>query len=362
MSDCHASDAGLRLSRLAENDVRIFFAFNLSRDRCLYVNPAFENFFQIKANEASVPALFSRVHQDDKYFLKETFAKVKPGDFHRNVDFRMLLPDAKEYWLRLSVFFDEEDGDRIVTGYLEDISAAKAHSNKLNEYSNKKNAVLGILAHELAGPLGTIQMFSQYLSTAAQRYDDSKIHALISRIEQISRRSTAMIQEFLKVEFIESAGVEMVKQRTDLVESLSSLMKEYQESEGRLNINFEFKTGSQEIFARVDEPKFVQAINNLITNAIKFTPDGGTISLNIEKQDTRILITVKDTGIGIPQQHHATLFDKFSSARRTGLKGQPSVGLGMSIIKMIIEWHNGKIWFESSADTGTTFFIELNGQ
>ena len=271
----------------------------------------------------------------------------------------MLLPGAKEYWLRLDVFFDKEDSDRIVTGYLEDISAAKAHSNKLNEYSNKKNAVLGILAHELAGPLGTIQVFSQYLSTAAKRYDDSKIQALISRIEKISRHSTTMIQEFLKAEFIESAGVEMVKQRTDIADSLRSLMKEYQESESRLNINFEFISSSVEIFACVDEPKFVQAINNLITNAIKFTPDGGTISLSIEKQNTGILIIVKDTGIGIPQQHQPTLFDKFSSARRTGLKGQPSVGLGMSIIKTIIEWHDGKIWFESSAGTGTAFYIEL---
>lgn len=359
MSDCHDSDPGIRLLRLATRDARIFFAFSLSHGRCLYVNPAFENFFKMKANEASVVLLFDKVHQDDKHFLKETFNKFEPGDFHHNIDFRMLLTDGKECWLRLTVLFDQDNGERIVTGYLEDISDAKAHSNKLNEFSNKKNAVLGILAHELAGPLGTIQMFSQQLSGAAKRFGDENILKFISRIEQISRRGTAMIQEFLKTEFIESAGVEMVKQRTDIVEALRSLMREYQESENRLNINFEFNTSIPEAFAHLDEPKFVQAINNLITNAIKFTPDGGTISLSISKQAGNILISVKDTGIGIPEKHQATLFDKFNSARRTGLKGQPSVGLGMSIIKTIIEWHGGRIWFESAVNMGSTFYIEL---
>ena len=360
MSDRQAEKAGISLLKLAAHDVRIFFSFNLSQNRCLYVNAAFEDFFKIDANQASVPSLFKMVHQDDKRFLEETFAKVKPDEFYNNIDFRMTLADGNEYWLRLTVFFDQDNGDRTVTGYLEDISAAKAHSNKLNEFSNKKNAILGILAHELAGPLGTIQMFSQHLLAASKSVGDQNIEKFISRIAQISKRSTALIHEFLNAEFIESAGVEMVKQRTDIVESLQTLMNEYQESESRLNINFEFKTNMPQVFARVDEPKFVQAVNNLITNAIKFTPDGGTIALHIDKSATRILITVQDTGIGIPEQHQATLFDKFSSARRTGLKGQPSTGLGMSIIKTIVEWHNGKIWFESSTGKGSTFYIELD--
>ena len=66
-----------------------------------------------------------------------------------------------------------------------------------------------------------------------------------------------------------------------------------------------------------------------------------------------------DTGVGIPEKFHEKLFEKFSTARRTGLKGEPSVGLGMSIIKTIIEWHEGKIWFESQQNKGTTFYIEI---
>ncbi len=103
----------------------------------------------------------------------------------------------------------------------------------------------------------------------------------------------------------------------------------------------------------------MQVINNLISNALKFTPDGGSITISISEKDGIILISVADTGVGIPQKFHATLFDKFPESRRTGLKGEPSVGLGMSIIKTIVEWHHGEIWFESEENKGSTFYIRL---
>jgi two-component system sensor histidine kinase VicK len=109
----------------------------------------------------------------------------------------------------------------------------------------------------------------------------------------------------------------------------------------------------------LDDNKFMQVINNLISNAIKFTPDGGEITVALEEKEESVLIKVADTGIGFLEKYHATLFEKFTQTRRTGIKGEPSVGLGMSIVKTIVEWHQGKIWFESQEDKGTTFYIEL---
>ncbi|WP_115375869.1 sensor histidine kinase [Adhaeribacter pallidiroseus] len=78
-------------------------------------------------------------------------------------------------------------------------------------------------------------------------------------------------------------------------------------------------------------------------NAIKFTPDQGTIALTLEERESTIFITVADNGIGIPESVQATLFDKFTKARRPGIRGEKSVGLGMSIIKNIVELHDGRI-------------------
>src|SRR5690606_32111644 len=102
-----------------------------------------------------------------------------------------------------------------------------------------------------------------------------------------------------------------------------------------------------------------QVINKLVSNSMKFTPDGGTITVKIEDKQDSVLFTVADNGIGIPKKYHHELFEKFTHARRPGLRGEPSTGLGMSIIKTIVEWHNGKIWFDSKENEGTTFFIQL---
>ncbi|WP_091152513.1 sensor histidine kinase [Mucilaginibacter pineti] len=78
-----------------------------------------------------------------------------------------------------------------------------------------------------------------------------------------------------------------------------------------------------------------------------------------KRRKKHIIVIVADTGIGIPAQYCQTLFEKFSEARRTGLRGEHSTGLGMSIIKTIVEWHDGQVWFESEEHTGTTFYISV---
>ncbi|MDB5120333.1 MAG: phosphate regulon sensor protein PhoR [Sphingobacteriales bacterium] len=102
----------------------------------------------------------------------------------------------------------------------------------------------------------------------------------------------------------------------------------------------------------------MQVINNLISNAIKFTADDGVIEVDIKDQQQTVMIAVRDNGIGISEDMHPYLFDRFTKAIRTGLRGEEPVGLGMSIIKTIIELHNGTIYFESKENEGSIFFIE----
>lgn len=350
------------LITLAENDPRLYFAFDINSKQFIYANPAFEAFFQIKYNEASAESLLAMVHPEDQGYVKENVNKLAPGGFKNNISFSMQLPEKKECFLRLNLFYNDQQlqsKEQILTGYLEDFTAAKEHEDTLNEYSNKKNAVLNILSHDLAGPLGSIQNLSALLSRKTKFLEDPEIVKWISLIEKISKKSIHLIQEFVKQEFIESAGAALVRKRTDLVWALKIMVEEYQQSENELCQKFDFKIGTEPIFAEIDEAKFLQAISNLISNAIKFTPDGGTITIGLEEKEETALITVADTGIGIPKKFHAGLFDKFNNARRTGLKGEPSVGLGMSIIKTIVDWHEGKIWFKSEENKGTKFYIEI---
>jgi two-component system sensor histidine kinase VicK len=353
------SPAILLLS-LANHDQRVCFAFNITKNSFVYLNPAFDKFFQLSSLQATPKLLYSMVHPEDCNYVKSSYQSLEPGVFKENLEFRMILPDLKEYTVRLNIFLDvQENNDHIVTGYMEDITSIKAHDDKLKELSNKKNSVLNILSHDLAGPLGSIKNYAVLLSKKTRSLEDEQVNNIISSIEKISKRSILMIQEFIKQEFIESIGVDLVKKRVDIVEKLQEFMEEYFLTQNETGKVFNFHSSHPNIFVEIDENKFIQVINNLISNSIKFTPDGGTISINITQNEENILVSVADTGVGIPKKFHDNLFEKFPESRRTGLKGEPSVGLGMSIIKTIVEWHHGKIWFESAENKGSTFYIEL---
>ncbi len=348
------------LFALAEHDQRICFAFDLSSNCFVYANPAFEAFFQTPFAIAAPEFLLAMVHPEDVKYLEECYTSFQPGELKNDIEFRMLLTDKKEYALRLSVLLDKGQSNKgVLSGYLEDISAYKSQIDKLNKFSNKKNSVLNILSHDLTGPLGSIQNLSQLLSRETKSLENKEINKWLSLIEKISKKGIHLIQEFVKQEFLETAGPALFKKRINLVQPFESLIEEYIALANEMGQSFRFNCAKAQVFAEVDEPKFIQVVNNLLSNAIKFTPDGGTIVLGLEENEETLLISVADNGVGIPRKFHDGLFDKFNEARRPGLKGEPSVGLGMSIIKTIVDWHEGRIWFDSEENKGTTFYIEM---
>jgi two-component system sensor histidine kinase VicK len=178
-------------------------------------------------------------------------------------------------------------------------------------------------------------------------------------MERTCTASVNLIRDFVDNEFMESANLELKSERADLVAWLDTLLTEYQRSEQHLNLQFDFAATERPLYVNLDINKFEQVINNLISNAIKFTPDGGRISVAVARRGEQALVTIADTGVGIPAQWQPQLFDRFTKARRPGLRGEKTTGLGMSIIHTIITLHQGLITFESTEGQGTTFRIEL---
>jgi two-component system sensor histidine kinase VicK len=174
-----------------------------------------------------------------------------------------------------------------------------------------------------------------------KEYKTTELEEMISMITRTSERSIKLIREFVKQEFLASANAVLAKTRVNIVYKIKESINQYKHSEKNISKVFNFTVSDEEIFMDVDDYKFLQVINNLISNSIKFTHDGGVISVSVEDREKHVLITVADNGIGIPAKYHATLFERFSKARRPGLKGEPSTGLGMSIIKTIVDWHGG---------------------
>lgn len=347
------------LLSLIKEDNRCYFIFDIAQKRFLFVNPAFESFFHVHSGEAEGDSLIKMVHPDDVDYLKSHFQSAQPGRLLTDIEFRIVHFDKKEYTFSMSACFEKRQGKELILGYLSDITTQKENTLYLNEFNNKKNSILNILSHDLGGPLGNIRNLSRLLKERFKSLDEENLQKIITSIERNTNMGIQIINDFVHREFIEAVGVKLLKTRVNIIEKMESIIAEYQQSQSQTGKAFFLETNRVKVFVEIDENKFFQALTNLISNALKFTPDGGTIRIEVTELAETVLITVKDDGIGIPHKFQKKLFDKFSGAGRPGLKGERSIGLGMSIIKTIIDWHQGKIWFDSKENEGTSFYIEL---
>jgi two-component system sensor histidine kinase VicK len=351
-------DSSAMLLALAGRSSLLFFCFDLVNVRFTYVNDAFVSFFGLNDNQLQPDTVLSMVHSEDQQHIASTLKALLEGNLFQNVECR-IVRGGNERWLRITPFLLVDDGAAIVMGYAEDFTVYRQHDDNLNNHNEKKNAILNILSHDLAGPIGTIYSLSDMLRQETSGFNNAHVTEYIETIKNISKNSIQLIRDFVDREFLETSGVGLMKTRVELVGKFRYVLEEYLNKQEDLGISFFFRANKDAINVTIDEDKFMQVINNLLSNALKFTNGGGSITLSIEESTDHVLLSVADTGIGIPPDHHASLFDKFTPARRSGLHGEPSTGLGMSIIKTIVEWHEGKIWFDSEEGKGTTFYIRL---
>lgn len=351
-------------SALIERTNNICLAFHVQHRKFVYLNPALEFFLGLihENINAEINLLLKSIHRDDVEYAVENYNKVLENGSVEGVVLRFILNENKLKTLKLEAWLLNIDGVEYIAGIADDITGESEQLLILNRFAEKKNSILEILSHDLTGPLGNIQMCAALLQSQINNFDAGFVASILDKIINNSERSLKLIREFLKKEFLETFEAALVKVRVDIVERIHNFIEEFKKAGPELDKKIIVVAYTQPVYVHIDEPKFIQVLQNLLSNAMKFTHAGGTIKIEIADKDPDVLIMVEDNGIGIPADLQKDIFQKFSKAGRPGLKGEKSVGLGMSIIKQIIDWHNGKIWFMSEENKGTTFFIQIPKQ
>ncbi|UOQ65985.1 PAS domain-containing sensor histidine kinase [Hymenobacter volaticus] len=354
-------DHVVQFQHLIEELPSVFFVYDLASQRVTYVNPAYErmwNGHREQVNE-ELPDLLARLHPDDRDYAADCFARLSQGLLRENVELRLLGPGEEVQWLCVRAYYRPDNGHDTLSGFIDDITVEKAYSQNAEKFNTKKNSTLEILSHDLAGPLRLMQSMTGQLNQQLQEHPDPHLHELLRVIMVTCGESVDMIHDFVDNEFFESSNVELKRERVNLVERVGIMVDNYQRTELTLGLTFSLEASAATIYASIDENKFMQVLNNLVGNAIKFTPAGGHIRVGLRESADHVLATVADDGIGIPTDVQGELFERFTRARRPGLRGEKSTGLGMSIVRTIVLLHEGRIWFESEEGEGTTFYIEV---
>lgn len=224
----------------------------------------------------------------------------------------------------------------------------------LHTCHEKQRVALLAAAHDLRSPIAAISMLGTILKAnpalSEQLY-------LIDKLSESCDYAEVLIQDILTTEQSQSEDLALNDEDLDgLVDECAvSLSDKLEGKELILSKQLRCKKT-----IKADRLKLKRAISNILSNSIKFTHPGGMISLSTkETADDRVVLVVRDTGIGIPETMREKIFDKFTKAKRAGTVGEPTTGLGLYLTKTIIESHGGTIDMESDGKTGTSFIISL---
>lgn len=230
---------------------------------------------------------------------------------------------------------------------------------RLKELNDLKNRFLGIAAHDLRNPLASIRGFSEVLldEDAGPLTDEQR--EFITIINTVSDSMLALVNDLLDISVIESGRLDLRLQPASLSETVDGRVR-IQEMVARkkdISIQTDAVTLTRPLI--FDQERIGQVMDNLLGNAIKFSPPGSEIQVSITEDDASVRVDVRDPGPGLSVEDQAKLFGAFQklSAKPTG--GEKSTGLGLSIVKKIIDAHHGSIGVDSELGRGSTFYFSL---
>jgi signal transduction histidine kinase len=239
-------------------------------------------------------------------------------------------------------------------GYYMQLLEIREKNNEIEKASGFKTQVLGMVAHDLRNPIAAVESLAMMMEMDT---DDEETQENLQMMKESCARARSIIDDLLDAARNENFD-NLELERTELNKFLNTLINQWQIQIKDKN-EIVLISYVNNLYANINVKRFQRAIDNLVGNALKFSKEHDRIDIYLNQQNNKVTIEVKDYGLGIPQKMIPFLFDRFSKAGRPGLKGEQSTGLGLSIVKQIIEGHRGAIEVSSEEGKGSSFLISL---
>lgn len=235
-----------------------------------------------------------------------------------------------------------------------------AETNKqLKSLNEEKNRILGIAAHDLRNPIGTIMGYAQLLSQKFPTMPIEDINKFLSVIIKSSKFSLTLLNDLLDISKIESGSVQLNLTKINYIDFIKAIIDQNQIIGKQKGINIKLNHETADFLATIDIQKIEQVLNNLISNAIKYSLPKTEIMLKVSVNEQFYKTEIIDQGQGIPAKELPNIFDPFQTAGVQSTAGEKSTGLGLAIAKKIIAEHGGDIFVESAEDKGSNFYFTL---
>ncbi|MCW5557007.1 MAG: hybrid sensor histidine kinase/response regulator [Verrucomicrobiae bacterium] len=234
--------------------------------------------------------------------------------------------------------------------------ALKAARDRLRQMAQDKDELLGILAHDLKNALGSVQMSSQLLAERTE--SDAQLHRLSLNIQEAADRTLDFVKQFL-ANTVTERGLTLVPAAVDLSQTAADVVQEYARMARRKGIRLQMDPAPANAVIQADPSALRQVLDNLVSNAIKFSPPDRTVHVSVTGGASNAKCRIRDEGPGFTEEDRARMYQRYGrlSARPTG--NEPSTGLGLSIVKRLMCLLQGELQCDSVPGTGTTFTLRF---
>lgn len=247
----------------------------------------------------------------------------------------------------------------LVSAWRKRQDAERLQRQKLEELNQIKSNILSIVSHDLRTPLTSILLYAQMLTEELgdlAREDQERFLGIIS---DECTRLARLVDDLLEVQRLEAGRVQWDMQPQDLSEAVLGCARLFEAMAQSKSIRFTVDCPASLPPVEADSDKISQALSNLLSNAMKYTPCQGAVHLAVEATGNEIFMRVTDTGPGIPRDKWDQIFDRFSQLSSPDVREIAGVGLGLYIVRQIVERHGGAVWVDSEVGRGSEFCVSL---
>ena len=331
-----------------------------------------ENFGRSAQEPLSYEDLHASVHPDDKARVHAAMARSIDTRTDYDIEYRILWPSGGAHWVlvRGRATYDEV-GPRRMLGVSLDITERKRlyeawqqsdldvvrQAEELQRVNRRKDEFLATLAHELRNPLAPIRTGMELLARSPEAEVQQRTLGVMRR--QISHM-VRLIDDLLDVSRITSGKFELKRERISLASALGAAVEASRPLIDRKQHTLRVAVTEESLYLDADLTRIAQVIGNLLNNASNYTPNGGLIELCAKREHGEVVICVRDNGIGIPADRLEDVFEMFSQLNRTLERSQGGLGIGLALVRSLVEMHRGKVSAESAGPgKGSTFTVRL---
>jgi len=240
---------------------------------------------------------------------------------------------------------------------LDELGKMETNLAKTKELDQAKTEFVGLASHQLRTPLTSISWYTEILLKKDFGDLNAKQMDYLGEIYAGNQRMIDLVDDLLNTSRIDMGTLNVKPEIINLVETMENILNEFSSQISQKNISVEKKISRNLSLVKIDPEHLGIVFQNILSNAVKYTPPKGKISIEIRKKNSHILVKIADNGWGIPESQQKKIFTKLFRADNVRKKDMEGTGLGLYIARAIVKKSGGKIWFESKENKGTTFYI-----